>query len=200
LNDVNQATTAPILPSTACVAFQKSIADSEELLAHFDAMPKPPPANAEVLKRACLVMAITAWETYVEDRVREGVTARLEGFNGSAFARLITVHLEEELKRFHNPTAEKTRKLFRDYLELDVTELWEWQHFDSARAKDMLDELIAKRGEAVHRSRRVLTGVPTQPHLVRREELVRAIKFLKSLVQATDQAVARRNLSEQPTG
>jgi hypothetical protein len=188
------------VPSNASVAFEKSIKDSEELLAHFDAMPKPPPANAEVLKRACLVTAITAWETYVEDRVREGVNARLESFSGSDFARLITVHLEEELKRFHNPTADKTRKLFRNYLELDVTELWEWQNYDSAKAKATLDELIAKRGEAVHRSRRVLTGVPTQPHLARREDLVRAIKFLKSLVKSTDEAVARRSSSAQPAG
>lgn len=62
--------------SKSLVDFESSIRDAEELLAHFDTQPKPPPANAEVLKRAALVMALTAWETYVEDRVLEAVTAR----------------------------------------------------------------------------------------------------------------------------
>jgi hypothetical protein len=58
--------------SKAQVTFESSIRDAEELLAHFDSLNKlPPPDNAEVLKRAGLVMALTAWETYVEDLVRE---------------------------------------------------------------------------------------------------------------------------------
>ena len=69
--------------SKAKITFESSIKDAEDLLAHFDSMPKPPPENAEVLKRAGLVMALTAWETYVEDRVREEVQARLRVVNGS---------------------------------------------------------------------------------------------------------------------
>jgi hypothetical protein len=49
--------------SKAKLSFESSIKDAEDLLAHFDNMPKPPPPNAEVLKRAGLVMALTAWET-----------------------------------------------------------------------------------------------------------------------------------------
>lgn len=53
--------------SKAKQAFHYSIKDAEELLEHFDSLnAKPPPANAEVLKRAGLVMALTAWETYVK--------------------------------------------------------------------------------------------------------------------------------------
>jgi hypothetical protein len=58
--------------SNAKTQFEESIKDAEELLTHFDAT-KPtngglPPPNAEVLKRAGLMLAMTAWETYVEDR------------------------------------------------------------------------------------------------------------------------------------
>jgi hypothetical protein len=42
--------------------------------------------------------------------------------------------LEEELKRFHNPNAEKTRKLFTDCLGTDVTVGWKWSNYDSAKA------------------------------------------------------------------
>ncbi|MCU7374883.1 HEPN domain-containing protein [Paucibacter sp. O1-1] len=121
--------------SKALVSFEGSIKDAEDLLAHFDAMPKPPPPNAEVLKRAGLVMALTAWETYVEDRVREEVTRRLRVVNGSYVGKFVASRLEEELKRFHNPTSDKTKKLFHDFLEVDVVSGWEWTNFDSAKAR-----------------------------------------------------------------
>ena len=175
--------------SKAKITFESSIKDAEDLLAHFDSMPKPPPENAEVLKRAGLVMALTAWETYVEDRVREEVQARLRVVNGSYVGKFVTGRLEDELRRFHNPNAEKTKKLFSDFLEVDVTAGWEWQHFDPPKVKKTLDELIAKRGDAVHRSKPSTAGAPPAPHLVKREDLEKSIRFLKGLVEATDRAL-----------
>jgi hypothetical protein len=175
--------------SKASAGFEGSIRDAEDLLAHFDSLSKPPPDNAEVLKRAGLVMALTAWETYVEDRIREEVTGRLRVVNGSYVGNFVLGRLEEELRRFHNPTSDKTRKLFLDFLEVDVTDGWEWQHYDKAKAKKTLDELIAKRGDAVHRSRPSANSHPPAPHLVKREDLEKSIRFLKALVEATDKAL-----------
>ena len=60
--------------SRASTAFTESIKDAEELLQHFDAInTKPPPANAEVLKRAA-VQAIHDGEEQITlgglDRIR----------------------------------------------------------------------------------------------------------------------------------
>lgn len=172
--------------SKAKTTFETSIKDSEELLAHFDALPKPPPHNADILKRAGLVMALTAWETYVEDLVLEEVTSRLRVVNGSYVGKFVLKRLEEELKRFHNPTSEKVRKIFLDFLEMDITAHWEWSNYDCSKAKKTLDELISKRGDAVHRSRPLASGVAAAPHLVKRDDLDKAIRFLKALVDATD--------------
>ena len=177
--------------SKSAEAFKDQIKDAEDLLAHFDAQAKPPPANAEVLKRAGLVMALTAWETFVEDRVREELVSRLRVISGSLVGKFVLSKFEEDLRRFHNPTSEKTRKLFQEFLEIDVTTFWGWQHVDAAKAKKTLDELISKRGDAVHRSKPVLIGAVPAPHLVKREDLERSIKFLKSLVEATDKALAQ---------
>lgn len=176
--------------SRAKNSFVSAIKDAEELLSLFDSMnSKPPPDSAEVLKRAGLIMALTAWETYVEDRVREEMNVRLKMIEGSPAGKFVIRRLEEELKRFHNPNSEKTRRLFQDYVGIDVTECWEWNQFDSARARKTLDELIVRRGDATHRSRSVLQGVPA-PHLVKRDDLEKAIRFLKTLVAATDKALA----------
>ena len=175
--------------SRAAATFDSSIEDAATLLAHFDSVHKTSPESAEVLKRAGLVMALTAWETYVEDRVVEAVQARLRVLEGSSVGKFVAGKLDEELKRFHNPTADKTKRLFFDYLEVDVTSGWKWLNFDPATARKTLDELISKRGDAVHRAKSTNGGSPA-PHLVKREDLDKAIRFLKGLVLATDKALA----------
>jgi len=174
--------------SRASTTFLTSIEDATTLLGHFDALHKQNAETAEVLKRAGLVMALTAWETYVEDRAQEAVSTRMKAVNGSPIGAFVSTKLAEELKRFHNPTSEKTRKLFLDYLQVDVCANWKWLNYEPASAKKTLDELIARRGDAVHRSKAVTAGAPA-PHLVKREDLEKAIRFLKGLVEATDRAL-----------
>ena len=174
--------------SEAKNTFDVAIKDAEELLEHFNRInSKPPPDNAEVLKRAGLIMAFTAWETYVEDRVKEGLEARLDQEGDGLGARFLKKKLDEELKRFNNPNSEKTRKLLLDFLEIDVFKKWAWNNFDTEKVRTMLDQLITRRGEAVHRSK-PKTSVQPAPHLVTKDELKRAIGFLRSLVDATEQA------------
>lgn len=174
--------------SKAKTAFEGSIKDAEVLLGYFDDLPRPLSDDAEVLKRAGLVMALTAWETYIEDRVLEEVSARTRVVNGSHIGKFVMRRLEEELRRLHNPTSEKVRKLFGDFLEVDVTAKWEWQGYDAPKAKKTLDDLLSKRGDVVHRSKPLVVGVPT-PHVVNRADLDKTIRFLKGLVAATDKAL-----------
>jgi hypothetical protein len=174
--------------SRASVTFDRSIEDAVALLQHFDNIHKQSPDSAEVLKRAGLVMALTGWETYVEDRIREAVKSRLRGVNGSPIGKFVSGKLEEELKRLHNPNSDKTRRLFLDYLEIDVTASWKWSNIEPANAKKTLDDLLSKRGDAVHRSKPITVGDPA-PHLVKRDDLDKAIRFLKYLVEATDKAL-----------
>lgn len=173
--------------SNAMQAFQYSIKDAEELLEHFDALnSSTPPPNAEILKRAGLVMALTAWETYIEDRVNEALRIQLRLIAGSHCGDFIQKKLEGELKRFHNPDASKTKQLFLDYLGVDVTLGWDSINADATTNKKALDGWISKRGQAVHRSKVNPSGPPAA-HLVRRDDLDKAIRFLKMLVERTDQ-------------
>ena len=178
--------------SRAATEFDHAIGDATKLLEYFDAVHKENHEKAEVLKRAGLVMALTAWETYVEDRVKEAVGARLEVLNGSPMSQFVERRLNDELKRFHNPNAEKSAKLFSEYLSIDVTAHWKFPGYDIAAAHKALDDLIVKRGDAVHRSKPSANGTPPTPHLIKRDELEKAIRFLTYLVEATDKALERR--------
>ncbi len=133
-------------------------------------------------------MALTAWETYVKERAGEALEARLSSEAESHAATFMTKKFEEEAKRLYNPTTARTQKLFVDFLGLDVTKCWAWNGMDNERAKKRLDELVAKRGDAAHRSR-VSLKKSQSGHLVLREELEKAIKFLGHLVENTDKAL-----------
>lgn len=173
--------------SEAANAFDRSIKDADELLARFDAENNKSPSeyNPEALKRAGLVMAMAAWETYVKDRFNEEFIVWLRAVDGSQVGKFVRKKRDEDLKRFFNPNSEKTKRLFLDYFEVDITQGWKWANYDVADAKKALDSLVAKRGDAAHKAN---TGAKknSETHLVKREELEKAIRFLKGLVAATD--------------
>lgn len=176
---------------TAKQKFHSSINDAAELLTYFDIIfTQQRRAENEVLKRASLIMACTAWETYVEDRVEEMVHRRLGEGNESFQNKFVVRHLALGLKQFHNPNSEKACKLFHDFLGIaDVSVMWIWNHYDRERARGDLDALLAKRGEAVHRSREP-SSRDALPDLVTKGDMEKHIRFLKDLVDATDKGTA----------
>ena len=82
------------MSSQAIRTFNHSIQDATELLDHFDALNinPPPPPNAEVLKRASLVMALAALETYIEDRIIEATSAVAGGTANGAEGNAATAN------------------------------------------------------------------------------------------------------------
>lgn len=174
--------------SDASVAFEGFIQDAENLLKHFDSLnTKPPPPEIEVLKRAGLIMAMTAWETYVEDRLLEASRERLSKLRNKDIANFVKAKLDEEIKRLHNPTYPKTAELFQDYAGVDISKFWCWGYYKLPEVKDTLSMFLKLRGDIVHRSR-VITGDSALAHPVTKETLQKAIRFLKSLVIATEKA------------
>lgn len=173
--------------SRALQNFEHAIQDAQDLLNHFDALNQhPPPAEAEVLKRASLVMALAALETYIEDRIVEAADAVVGPAPAAGrLAQFYRDSLESDLKYFHTPSAQRVRKLFQTYLAVDVTEGWQWNHYDPARARAELDRIARKRGDVAHRSSRPRPGQPA-PHAVTRDDLRKHIRFIRDLAAATD--------------
>lgn len=181
------------MPSRAYQTFEHAIQDADDLLKHFDALNKqPPPPEIEVLKRASLVMALAALETYVEDRIVEAADA-VSGL-GSEENHLVKFYkssLENDLKFFHTPNTDRVKAIFFKYLNIDVTEGWTWNHYDPTKARIELNKIAKKRGEVAHRSWRPVAGHPT-PHAVTRENLRKSIRFIKDLVKATDAFISEQ--------
>jgi hypothetical protein len=175
------------MTSRAFQRFEHAIQDADDLLNHFDTLNKHPPApEIEVLKRASLVMALAALETYVEDRIVEAAAAMSgRGSEANYLVKFYKSSLENELKFFHTPSSDRVKAIFVKYLNIDVTEGWTWNHYDPTRVRSELNKIAKKRGDIAHRSWRPVAGQPT-PHAVTREELRKNIRFIKNLVAATD--------------
>jgi HEPN superfamily RiboL-PSP-like protein len=172
--------------SEAAKAFDRSITDAQELLDRFDDEKMHSNGrSSETLKRAGMVIAMAAWETYVKDRIQEEFEVYLKAVEGSLLGRFVTKRLNEDLKRFYNPNSDKTKRIFLDYFEIDVTQGWVWDNYDTPQAKKALNVLISKRGDAAHKAN-TSSNPNCDPHLVKRDELEKAIRFLKGLVAVTD--------------
>lgn len=143
----------------ARTTFNSAIDDATALLQQFDAVHKDHPNTGEVL-------SAQAWSwhlRFVRSTSRTAHRSRHDAPEGGLRqpARQVRERqAREELRRFHNPTAEKTRKLFLDDLEIDVNTGWKWQNHGPASARRMPDDSIGKRGDAVHRARPVTAGAP----------------------------------------
>lgn len=180
------------MTSRSLQTFEHTIQDAVDLLAHFDALnKKPPPPEIEVLKRSSLVMALAALESYFEDLLVESVAAICEdnGANGW-LSMFLQESLENDLKTFHTPSADRVRPIFTKYLGIDVSDGWLWNHFDPRKARAELNRLAKKRGDIAHRSWRPLPGQPV-PHAVTRDDLRKHIHFIRELAKATDAYVQK---------
>jgi len=165
--------------------FNVSIQDSKNLLELFIKHGKTDPEGFEVLKRAGLIMALTAWETYVEDRLKEAVEQRTKLVKGSSLGDFVRKKLDEELKHFNTPRSDKTKKIYSDFLDIkDVTEGWKWSNYEPQKAREQLNQWIDIRGEVVHHSKDVSAN--PQPHVVKKSDLEKCVTFLEGLVNAFD--------------
>lgn len=183
------------MKSKALEAFEHALQDSTDLLKHFDALnTQPPPPDIEVLKRASLVMALAALETYFEDRIQEAVCELREKTKGNKiFETFMSESLESDLKYFHSPSTDRVKKIFQKYLGIDITVGWEWNHCDSAKAKSELNRLVKKRGDIAHRSLRpTIKGAPPQQHAVTRDSMRKHIHFVTQLANASDVYLASK--------
>ncbi len=175
------------MDSKAFQTFEHAIQDSLDLMNHFDTLNKqPPPPEAEVLKRAGLVMALAALEIYVEDRIVEAADqvsgcGSEEGF----LVRFYKSSLDNDLKYFHTPSTDRVKKIFQKYLGINISEGWVWNNYDATRASKELDLIVKKRGNIAHRSLRPVDG-HSEPHIVTRDDLRKHIRFITDLVTATE--------------
>lgn len=108
---VQTATAPTAAPENPTAIFDTAIADAERLLELFDKLSKPEQQANEVLKRAALVMTLTAWETFIESWLKTQMCQKLAALTGSFAGNYIQKKFSDAINRLHNPDATKVRQL-----------------------------------------------------------------------------------------
>lgn len=131
-------------------------------------------------------MALTAWESYVEDIATEIFDNKFGVLKGCHIGDYLDRQFSSKLKMFHNPGSQKTKEIFEEFFGINVTKSWIWaNHHTPKEAKKALDDWLKRRGEAVHRSQIDIT----KPDLIKRNELDKCVRFISELVEITDKAL-----------
>lgn len=184
---VQTATALIAAPENPTAIFDTAIAlfiqSGERLLELFDKLSKPEQQANEVLKRAALVMTLTAWETFIESWLKAQICQKLAALKGSFAGDYIQKKFTESIHQLNNPNSHKVRQLSLEFLQFDVTDQWLWNNFDKQMVCTQLNKYLALRGEVVHQGRS--SHDPKNPHLVKRDELDKAIRFFRELVNVT---------------
>jgi hypothetical protein len=170
------------------------------------------------LNRGVVVLAVSAWEAYIEELVKESVEAIRPSAAPMGTWPALNATARSQIGRFNNPNPDNVRSLFADTLGLaDITVCWCWQGVTAERAWERLAEALRKRHEIAHGSSprpRILNQYAKQlPGFFRRlgkctDEAVRdyvmkrlgiAIHGLRKRRASTGAPEALPNSSQQPT-
>ncbi|MBU2115474.1 MAG: hypothetical protein KKE94_17065 [Gammaproteobacteria bacterium] len=170
------------MTSRAYAIFETGMQDVAKLIQLFDNLESNEHRQQyEVLKRAALVMTTAAWETYIETFAVEQVEAKLANSEDEFTNGYIRRRLDHEISRLHNPTSEKVKKLFVEFLGVDITESWRWNNYNPKDARERLDKWLKMRGDAVHQVCQSFD--PKNAHLIKRDDLDKAVRFFRDLVK-----------------
>jgi hypothetical protein len=134
------------------------------------------------LNRAAVVISVSAWESYVEELMRESLSALRPAVPAQGNWPALSAFILGELGRFHTPNAQNVANLINRCLGLpNVRTSWVWRNCTSAQAEGLLDEALALRHEIAH-------GFNPRP-VIHNSYSNRLPGFITRLARRTDDAV-----------
>jgi len=134
------------------------------------------------LNRAALVMSVSAWESYIEELMRESLQALRPSAPPLGAWPALSAYVLGQLGRFNTPNQANIEQLIRNCLSLaDVHLSWTWQNCTSAQAVQRLKDVMTSRHEIAH-------GINPRP-IVHNETSAQLPDFFLRLARCTDDAV-----------
>jgi hypothetical protein len=135
------------------------------------------------LNRAIVVVSVSAWESYVEELMREAVLAlRPPGPPFGAAWPALNAYVMGLLGRFNTPNPINVEQLIRNSLGLvDVHLSWTWKNCTPAQAVQRLTDAMNYRHQIAH-------GVNPRP-IIHHNYSSQLPNFFRRLARCTDEAV-----------
>ncbi len=135
------------------------------------------------LNRAIVGTTVSAWESYIEELMRESVLAlRPQGPPFAAPWPALSVYVTGRLGTFNTPNQHNVEQLIRNCLGLKGVHLmWIWQNCTSAQAVQRLTDAMTYRHQIAH-------GVNPRP-VIHNYYSSQLPTFFRRLARCTDAAV-----------
>ncbi len=174
------------MPSNAfSVHLQQLLTDAEELNdAHVRLRTGQPGRQFRLasLNRATVVMSISAWESYIEELLRECLQALRPPAPPLGAWPALNASVLGLLGRFHTPNSGNVAELIRNALGLpDVRTSWSWQNCTAEQAEQRLNQALRYRHEIAH-------GVNPRPNILNLYSS-QLPDFVRRLARCTDDAI-----------
>lgn len=134
------------------------------------------------LNRAAVVISVSAWESYIEELMRESLAALRPAMPPLHPWPALNAFILGELGRFHTPNAQNVANLIHRCLGLaNVRTAWGWRNCTAMQAETLLNEALNLRHEIAH-------GVNPRP-IIHNPYSSWLPGFVRRLARCTDQAV-----------
>ena len=106
---------------------------------------------------------------------------------GDGWKSQIRKRFDEEIASLNTPNSENIQRLFKRYLNNDVTKSWTWQRTTRKIACERLDSLIRLRGGLVHRSKELFERKDS----ITKKTLTDAVGVVRRMVDLTESHFGR---------
>jgi hypothetical protein len=134
------------------------------------------------LNRAAIVMSVSAWESYVEELMREALQALRPPVAPLGSWPALSAYVLGLLQRFNTPNPANVARLLNDCIGLaDVRLSWGWRNCTSAQAVQRLTDAMDYRHQIAH-------GVNPRP-VIHNHYSSQLPSFFRRLARCTDDAV-----------
>jgi hypothetical protein len=134
------------------------------------------------LNRAAVVMSVSAWESYLEELMREALRALRPPAPSLSAWPALNAYVMGLLGRFNNPDPTKVDRLVRECIGIpNVSLSWSWQNCTPPQAVQRLTGAMENRHKIAH-------GVNPRP-IIQNHYSSRLPEFFRRLARGTDDAV-----------
>lgn len=135
------------------------------------------------LNRAAIVVSVSAWESYIEELMRESLAAlRPPASLPPGHWPTLSAFIRGEIGRFNTPNPQNVANLIHRCLGLtDVRVHWKWRNCPSTQAEWHLNQALSYRHEIAH-------GINPRPIILNRYANWLP-GFVRRLAECTDDAV-----------
>lgn len=134
------------------------------------------------LNRATVVMGISAWESYIEELLRDCLQALRPLAPAAGSWPALNAYVLGLLGRFNTPNAANVANLIQNSLGLpDIRASWGWQNCTALQAEQRLNQALTYRHEIAH-------GVNPRPNILNFYSS-QLPDFIRRLARCTDDAI-----------